>query len=191
MKAKQTIPENPDEKPAPPRWQVTAFQLLFGAMAVALGGFISAEPTLSLDRGEDGRLVCRYALNAYGRFPALEHSVDDLIRYEVTESRSSGVRATGSSSSGRGSTSYTLTVWGRDGSHFSVGQSWSLTALDGMIDGSHEERSSRQRITAGGARRYGGLGLGTFGLLLLAGAVWNGFLIVTRFASPTDRIAHG
>jgi hypothetical protein len=159
-------------------------------MAVALGGFLSAEPALSLDRREDRRLECRYALNAYGRFPAFRYSVDDLVRYEVTESVSSALRGTGSSAGGRPSTSYNLTLWGRDGSSFSVGQSWSLTALDRMIEGGGA-RSHEERISAGRARRYGGWALGAFGLLLLSGAGWNGFLMASGLRSPTERIAPG
>lgn len=183
----QSLPRSEPARLGTARWRITVYQILFGAMAVALGGFISAEPMLSLDRQADGRLECRYALNAYGRIAALEHSVDDLVRYEVTEGRMSGLRGTGSSGAGRASTSHDLTLWGRDGSSFSVGQSWSLTALDRMIEGGSAEPSHEQRVTAGRARRYGGWALGAFGLLLLSGAVWNGFLMVVGLRSPTER----
>ena len=64
----QTDPTSPTdaEKPGPPRWQVTIYQLLFGVMAVGFGGLISAEPTLRLERQEDGRVEAWYALEAYG-----------------------------------------------------------------------------------------------------------------------------
>ena len=84
-------------EPAPsetgrPRWQIAIFQLLFGSMAVALGGLISAEPTLSLERREDGRLACRYALDAFGWLPTLTASLDDLVRYEVSVGEASGTQ---------------------------------------------------------------------------------------------------
>lgn len=173
-----------------PRWQVAIFQLLFGAMAVTLGGFISAEPTLSLDRRDDGRLECRYALNAYGRIPAMTASVDDLVRYSVTEGRVSGTRGT-SSSSASVATRYHLRLTGRDGSSFAVGQTWSLAGLDRMIDGSSDDRSHRERIAAGSGRKYGGLALGAFGLLLLAGAIWNLFLMITGLGSARAAIDPG
>jgi hypothetical protein len=187
----QTAPTPPTEtgKYGPPRWQVTIYQVLFGIMAVALGGFISAEPTLYLERQEDGRVEAWYALEAYGRFPTLRNAVWDLVRYEVTQSES---RGTGGSSSGswRSRTTYTLVLWDRDGSSFGVGQTWDLLAIGKMIDGSHKEPWHEQRITAGKARRYGGWSLGGFGLLLLSGAVWNVFLMGTGLGSPKDRASH-
>jgi hypothetical protein len=180
-----TDPPTESTQPGRLRWQVTVFQLLFGAMAVGLGGFISAEPTLLLDRRDDGRLECRYALNAYGWFPTMTASIDDLVHYEVTQSQQRGSRGTRSSGAGSTTTRYNLRLVGRDGSEFSVGQTWSLTELDRMMEGGRSGPSHQERITAGPARRYGGLALGAFGLLLLAGAIWNIVLMAIGLGSPT------
>lgn len=171
-------------QPGRPRWQITLFQLLFGLMAVSLGGLISAEPSLSLDRHDDGRLESRYALNAYGRFPTMTASVDDLVSYEVTQGELSGLSGRGSSGVPWNPTRSTLHMVGRNGSRFAVGQTWSLSDLDRMIAGEGSP-SHHERIVAGSARRYGGLALGAFGLLLLAGAIWNIVLMGTGIGSPT------
>lgn len=188
---RDTDPPTESMQPRRLRWQVTLFQLLFGVMAVGLGGFISAEPTLSLDRRDDGRLECRYSLNAYGWFPAMTASIDDLVHYEVTQSQQRGSPGTRSSGAGWMTTRSNLRLVGRDGSEFAVGQTWSLMELDRMIEGSRGGPPYQERITAGSARRYGGLALGAFGLLLFTGAIWNIFLMATRPGSATAVIHQG
>jgi hypothetical protein len=173
-----------------PRWRATLFQWLFGTMAVALGGFISAEPTLHLERLANGRLECNYALNAYGRISALRATVTDLARYEVSSAIARGPRG---QSSGAGSLSetHTLVLVGREGDRMSVGQAFDLLALDRMLEGRSESPIHWERIRAGRARRYGGWALGAFGLLLLSGALWNLVLMLTGQGRALEAVPGG
>lgn len=185
----QATPQPETGKLGPPRWQVTVYQVLFGAMAVTFGGLISAEPTLLLERQDEGRIEAWYALEAYGRVPTLRYAVRDLVRYEVVRSEESGSRGTRSSGAAAPRTSYNLVLRDRDGSSFAVGQAFDLLPIDRMLEGRHPERAHQERIAAGNARRRGGWGLGAFGLLLLAGAAWNLWLMATGLGSPEERAA--
>ena len=147
-------------------------QLFFGLFFIATGGWLTAEPTLTLTRDEQGAVEYHYAFWAYGRLPVIEKQLEDLVGCKVTESRNQVASPDRVSASPRSRTvtSYNLVCSARNGDSFAIGNAFQTQAILRFLDSS-EERIYQERIEATSLRLYGGAAAGLFGVLLLAGGI--------------------
>ena len=147
-------------------------QLFFGVFFVATGGWLAAEPSLTLTRDDRGLVGYHYVFNAYGRLPVIERRLEDLVRCEITESHQQVARPDRISSAvtSRSVESSNLVCSTRNGDSFTTGNAFRAPAIRSFLE-SPEERVYRERIEATALRLYGGIGAGLFGGLLLLGAV--------------------
>ena len=181
-----TDPTNPTPpgKPSPGLWTIVFAQLFFGLFSVAIGGWLTAEPELTLARKGDGTLACDYALHAYGRIPAITRHLDDLVDYRVTTSRSlSRPNRAAANTQGATHESSNIQLIGSDGRSFSLGNAFDLSAIRRMIDQPEEGKVIRSKVEAGTARIASGYSLAAFGILLWLGALWN---LLRRLAGISD-----